>query len=47
MKEKLDLVLRTLDKISVTGRNNIDMMLGCMMILEQIIKEEQEAENDG
>lgn len=45
MKEKLELVLRTLDRISVTGRDNLDMMLGCMMTIEQIIKGEEEKDD--
>lgn len=47
MKDRLKLVLQTLDRISVTGRDNIDMMLGVMLTIEKIIKEDEEAEKDG
>lgn len=45
IKEKLSLVLRTLDSIEVKGRGNIDMLLGCMLTLEQIIKDEGDDAN--
>ena len=38
--ERLKAVRRTLEEIDVRGRGNIDKMLGCMMLLDQIIAEE-------
>nr|DAU67292.1 MAG TPA: neurotoxin [Caudoviricetes sp.] len=37
--EKIKAVRRTLEEIDVRGRDNIDKMLGCMMMLDQIIAE--------
>lgn len=42
VKAKIELVLKTLDSISVTGRNNIDMLLGCMLTLEAVLKEQED-----
>lgn len=36
MKEKIEMVIRTLNNIEVHGKNNLDMLLGCIMALEQI-----------
>ena len=48
--ERLKAVRRTLEEIDVRGRGNIDKMLGCMMMLDQIIAEEsgpaQEAKDE-
>lgn len=44
-KKKIKLVLKTLDSISVSGKNNHDMLLGCMLTLEQVLDEKQEVEN--
>ena len=38
-EERLKAVRRTLEEIDVRGRGNIDKMLGCMMMLDQIIVE--------
>ena len=38
-EERLKAVRRTLEEIDVRGRGNIDKMLGCMMMLDQIIAE--------
>ena len=38
-EERIKAVRRTLEEIDVRGRNNIDKMLGCMMMLDQIIAE--------
>ena len=38
-EERLKAVRRTLEGIDVRGRGNIDKMLGCMMMLDQIIAE--------
>ncbi len=49
-EERLKAVRRTLEEIDVRGRGNIDKMLGCMMMLDQIIAEEsrtaQEAKDE-
>jgi len=44
-KAKIEVVLKTLDTISVRGRDNIDMLLGCILALESVLKEE--AKDDG
>lgn len=48
--EKIACIRRTLEEIDVRGRSNIDKMLGCMMMLDQIIAEEsrpaQEAKDE-
>lgn len=48
--EKIVCIRRTLEEIDVRGRSNIDKMLGCMMMLDQIVAEEsqptQEAKNE-
>lgn len=36
MEELIRKVLATLDKVEVKGRDNIDMLLGCMQALEKI-----------
>lgn len=35
--EKLKSVLYTLDKINISGINNINMMSGCMQVLQDVI----------
>ena len=49
-EERLKAVRRTLEEIDVRGRGNIDKMLGCMMMLDQIIAVEsrpaQEAKDE-
>ena len=48
--EKIACIRRTLEEIDVRGRDNIDKMLGCMMMLDQIIasasQPAQEVKND-
>ena len=39
MTVKLEAVIRTLNDIEVHGKNNLDMLLGCIMTLEQIQKD--------
>lgn len=36
MEELIRKVLATLDRIEVKGRENIDMLLGCMQALEKV-----------
>lgn len=40
--ERIKAVRRTLEEIDVRGRSNIDKMLGCMMMLDQIVAEESQ-----
>ena len=37
--EKLKSVLYTLDRISVCGINNVNMMSGCMQVIQEMIEE--------
>jgi len=47
MKDFLTTLLKSLDKIEVKGKENIDILLGCMMAVEQMIAQlEAPAEND-
>lgn len=39
--KRMKLVLKTLDQIDVRGKENLDLMLGCMMALEKEIAEEE------
>ena len=42
-KENLELILKTLNKLEVHGKDNLDMLLGCMLTLEKVIKEDDHA----
>lgn len=43
----LQIILNTLNKITVAGKENIAMVLGCINILEKTIREaEEEAQDD-
>ena len=48
-KTMLRAVLSTLNQITVNGRNNIDMLLGCILTLEKVLesKEEDNGDSDG
>ena len=46
-KRTIHAVLQTLDQITVSGRDNLDMMLASMMTLEKLLNEEQEEQSDG
>ena len=39
---KLQVVINTLDKIVVSGKKNLSMLLGCINELENMVKAEQE-----
>ena len=41
IKTRLAAVVRTLNSITVNGRNNLDMLLACIMMIEQLINEEE------
>lgn len=45
-RKRLKRILVTLDEIAVSGKRNLDMMLGCMQELESIIKEAADGEQD-
>lgn len=45
-RKRLKRILVTLDEIAVSGKRNLDMMLGCMQELESIIKEAPDGEQD-
>lgn len=45
-QKRLKRVLVTLDEIAVSGKRNLDMMLGCMQELETIIKEAPDGEQN-
>ena len=50
MKEFLEKLLKSLNELEVKGRDNIDILLGCMMAVENAIEQiipEEEGENDG
>lgn len=49
MMDKINNVIRTLNKVQVSGKENLDMLLGCIMVLEQIAVEyaEKEVKTDG
>lgn len=47
VKRAIHAVLQTLDQITVSGRDNLDMMLASMMTLEKLLNEEQEEKTDG
>lgn len=38
-KQTIEKVIRTLDQITVNGRNNMDMLLGCILTLEKLCKD--------
>ena len=46
-KKMIELVIRTLNSITVNGRDNMDMLLGSIITLERLItvSEEESADN--
>lgn len=47
-KKTIELVIHTLNSVSVTGKNNLDMLLGSILALEKLLKEaEQEDTGNG
>ena len=38
-KSTIEKVIRTLDMVTVSGRNNMDMLLGCILTLEKLVKD--------
>jgi hypothetical protein len=55
MREFLKKLLASLERISVSGKDNLDILLGCMMSIEEVIEQlekqvkqlEGEGEDDG
>ena len=45
-KSTLDAVVRTLNKITVNGRENLDMLLGCILAIEKIDEPVETAEKE-
>lgn len=45
-RRRLNNVLYTLGKIPVCGKDNLDMLLGCIQELESIIKEAPDGEQN-
>lgn len=39
VKQNIEKVIRTLDMVTVSGRNNMDMLLGCILTLEKLVKD--------
>lgn len=39
MKEKIEQLIATLNLIEVHGKENLDMLLGCILTLEQMKKD--------
>lgn len=47
-KQTIDTVIRTLNLISVSGKENLDMLLGSILALEQLLRTDVETEvSDG
>jgi hypothetical protein len=38
-KQTIEKVIRTLDMVAVSGRNNMDMLLGSILTLEKLVKD--------
>lgn len=50
MEEFLRSLLRSLEQLEVRGRENLDIVLGCMLAIERVltqIQEKEEGESDG
>ena len=47
MNETIEKLIATLNLIEVRGKNNLDMLLGCILTLEQLEKELEDGEVDG
>ena len=41
-KKQIQMVIQTLDLIEVHGKDNLDMLLGCILTLQSLTKEENE-----
>lgn len=42
VKDKIGAVIQTLDKVTVKGKDNLDMLLGCILTLEAAVAEEEQ-----
>lgn len=47
MKENIMAIINTLNSVEVRGKENLDKMLGCIMLLEKMMTEENKGENNG
>ena len=47
MKELLENLLKSLDRIEVKGKNNLDILLGCIMAIERMIAKIEAEESTG
>ena len=45
-KSLINGVITTLNCVTVNGKSNLDMMLGCILALERAIQEEEEVQGD-
>lgn len=39
-RKSIEAVIKTLDSVAVSGKNNLDMQLGCILTLEKVLREE-------
>lgn len=39
MEDKVKRVISTLNNVEVRGKSNLDMVLGCIMVLEDVMRE--------
>lgn len=46
MKEFLENLLKCLDRIEIKGKDNMDILLGCIVAIERAIKELDEAQEE-
>ena len=48
-RETLSRIITTLNQIEVKGKDNLDKLLGCIMVLERMLSEstEKEVNSDG
>lgn len=46
VKRAIHAVLQTLDQITVSGRDNLNMLLASMMTLERLLNDEQEEKEE-
>lgn len=45
VKKTVEAVIRTLNDIEIKGRNNMDMLLGCILALESALNQKEEEVN--
>ena len=47
MNEKIQLILNTLNNIEVKGKENLDQLLGCILLLETLLTSGEMTEKEG